>query len=72
MGFFADRRLQHVRVRIVDAPVADPDFDLSGFHVGETYEVAPRVAEYLLGSRHAIIERRHDSRAERSTPPRGA
>ena len=69
MGFFTDRHIQHVRVRIIDAPVEDPDFDLSGFHVGETYDVAPRVAEYLLGSHHAIVERRHDARAERPALP---
>lgn len=39
-----------VRVRIKKIPTATDaeQFDLSRFRVGETYEVGPRLAEYLM------------------------
>jgi hypothetical protein len=59
MGIFTDHRPSYpVRVVITDSPAHEPEFSFSRFQVGETYEVGPRVAEYLVGSRHAIVDRR--------------
>ena len=45
-----------VRVRIVKKPsVRDADsFDVSRFQVGHTYDVGPRLAEYLLACQYAV------------------
>jgi len=71
MGFFTEQRPSYpVRVLIIDSPVNDPDFSFSGLEVGETYEVGPRVAEYLIGSRHAVVDRRqapHNDAPKRDT-----
>ena len=62
MGFFTERRLHPVRVLITDPLTSDPEFDFSRFQVGETYEVVPRLADYLIGSHHAVLERRQAPR----------
>ena len=62
MGFLTERRQHPVRVLITDSLASDPEFDFSRFQVGETYEVVPRLAEYLIGSRHAVLERRQAPR----------
>jgi hypothetical protein len=72
MGFFTERRPSYpVRVLITDSPAHDPEFDLPAFRVGETYEVAPRVAEYLIGSNHAVVDRRHAPRNDERSPHYG-
>jgi hypothetical protein len=62
MGFYTERRIHPVRVLITDSPVRDPDFDFSSFQVGERYEVGPRLADYLIGSRYAVVDRRQAPR----------
>ena len=63
MGFFTERRPSYpVRVLITDSAANDSEFSFSRFQAGETYAVGPRLAEYLIGSRHAIVERRHAPR----------
>jgi hypothetical protein len=65
MGFFTEQRPSYpVRVIITDSPTNDPEFGFSGFQVGETYEVAPHVAEYLIGACHAVVDRRHAPRTD--------
>jgi hypothetical protein len=71
MGFFSDHRDLPIKVLIIATDPRDAALDLSRFCVGEVYEVQPRVAEYLIGSGRAIIERRRiprrDPRRTRST-----
>ena len=62
MGFYAEHRVHPVRVLITESPARDPDFDFSGFQVGERYEVAPRLADYLIGSHYAVADRRQAPR----------
>jgi len=70
MGFLSDRRDLPVKVLITAPAMRTAAFDLSRFRVGEVYEVAPRVAEYLISSDRAIIERRRFPRRKpRRTRP---
>jgi hypothetical protein len=65
MGFFTERRPSYpVRIVITDSPADDPEYFSSRFEVGETYEVGPRLAEYLISSHHAIVDRRHFPRLD--------
>ena len=69
MGFLSDHRDLPVKVLIIAPTVRTAAFDLSRFRVGETYEVTPRVAEDLISSGRAIIERRRLPRRKRSHWP---
>jgi len=69
MGFLSDRRDLPVKVLIIAPTVRTAACDLSRFRVGEVYEVAPRVAEYLISSGRAIIERRRLLRRKQSHWP---
>ena len=74
MGFFTDRQHHAVRVLITDSDAQNSEFDLSRFQVGQTYELGPRAAEYLIGSRHAVVDRRQAARSvslPRDRDPRG-
>jgi hypothetical protein len=62
MGFYTEHRAHPVRVLIVESPARDLDFDFSNFRVGERYEVAPRLADYLIGFRYAVADRRQAPR----------
>jgi hypothetical protein len=67
MGFFTERRPSYpVRVLITDSAAHDPGFSFAGLQAGETYEVNPHLAEYLIGTRQAIIDRRHSQRSGES------
>jgi len=67
MGFLTERRSSYpVRVLITDPAAADPDFSFTGFRAGDSYEVNPHLAEYLIGSHQAILERRHAPRTGES------
>jgi hypothetical protein len=67
MGFFTERRPSYsVRVLITESPAHDLEFSFSCFEAGQTYEVGPRLAEYLIGSHCAIVDRRHAPRSDGS------
>ena len=67
MGFLTERRPSYpVRVLITDPVAHDPDFSFTGFQAGESYEVNPHLAEYLIGSHQAILNRRHSPRTGES------
>jgi hypothetical protein len=65
MGFLSDHRDLPVKVLIIAPAVRHAAFDLSRFRMGEVYDVAPRVAEYLIGSGRAIVERRRIPRRKK-------
>jgi hypothetical protein len=67
MGFYTEHRVHPVRVLIVDSPARDLDFDFSNFRVGERYEVAPRLADYLIGCHYAVADRRQAPRNDSPT-----
>lgn len=67
MGFFTERRPSYpVRVLITDSAAHDPAFSFAGLQAGETYDVTPHLAEYLIGSRQAIVDRRRFPRNSES------
>lgn len=58
-----------VRIRILTPPggkLFDGIVDVGRFEAGQSYEVGPRLAELLIASGHAALERRQDSRNRRS------
>lgn len=66
MGFLTQRRPSYpVRVLIMQSAAHDPEVASAGLKAGESYTVTPHLAEYLIGSNRAIIDRRRFPR-ERS------
>jgi hypothetical protein len=58
-----------VLVRIVKQPTGTVDgIALKRYHVGQTYEVAPFLADYLVLQGFAISEMRHEKRSKRKRP----
>jgi hypothetical protein len=59
MGFLTQCRPSYpVRVLITASAAYDPEVASAGLKAGESYTVNPRLAEYLIGSNRAIIDRR--------------
>jgi hypothetical protein len=67
MGFYTEHRVHPVRVLITQSPERELDFDLSCYEVGKRYEVAPRLADYLIGYRYAVADRRQAPRNDSPT-----
>ena len=63
---------QGVKVRIVRQPIGSlEEIPLRAFHLGEVYDIAPSVAEYLVAEGIAIVEMRDpDTRAPAATDRR--
>ena len=69
MGFFTKSRPSYlVPVLITESVANDPELQFASFQTGRTYEVNARLAEYLIGSRHAIVDRRRSPRIGQSRP----
>ena len=67
MGFLTQHRPSYpVRVLITASEAQDPEIASAGLKGGESYDVNPHLAEYLIGSNRAIIDRRQSPR-ERSS-----
>lgn len=67
MGFFTKNRPSYaVPVLITESVADDPELHFASFQPGQTYQVTPRLAEYLIGSRHAIVDRRRSPRTSES------
>ena len=55
-----------MRVRILRRPSGSVDgMSLHYYHAGETYDVSPELAEYLVASGFAAIEMRRNDRSSR-------
>jgi hypothetical protein len=69
MGFFTKNRPSFlVPVLITESLANDPELQFASLQAGRTYEVNARIAEYLIASRHAIVDRRRSPRTGQSRP----
>jgi hypothetical protein len=63
MGFFTKNRPSYaVPVLITESVADDPELSCTSLQAGQTYQVNARLADYLIGSGHAIVDRRRSPR----------
>jgi hypothetical protein len=63
MGFLTQHRPSYpVRILITASEAQDPEIASAGLKGGESYAVNAHLAEYLIGSNRAIIDRRQSPR----------